>query len=177
MNSEKGQKQLILYKLIGCDSCDHLSEYLKKFLAENTFISRISLNEIVHCPKSNEYLHLKGYPTLLFYNNGKLTGGLEGYLIGVDDAEILMMVTQFALSNDEHRSCSTERSKRPTSTDAKLGKGRSYAQNRAAICAQCDNLRVFGFLKICSSCGCLIDLKVRTKNAACPLDKWATTKP
>lgn len=40
--------------------------------------------------------------------------------------------------------------------------------NRLKICKKCD----FFFSGICKKCGCFMDLKVKLKDSACPINKW-----
>jgi RNA polymerase-binding transcription factor DksA len=45
-------------------------------------------------------------------------------------------------------------------------------RERVKICNVCDKRVELGGFRICSACGCVIDLKVRFRNAVCPLKKW-----
>jgi hypothetical protein len=44
------------------------------------------------------------------------------------------------------------------------------AIDRYAICLECD--RFFKATKQCKECGCIMPLKVKLKNAECPIGKW-----
>jgi hypothetical protein len=44
------------------------------------------------------------------------------------------------------------------------------AQARLDICEKCPEL--VGLAKQCKQCGCVMTLKVKLKNAKCPLGKW-----
>jgi hypothetical protein len=44
------------------------------------------------------------------------------------------------------------------------------AQARLDICGECPEL--VGLTKQCKQCGCVMPMKVKLKNAACPLGKW-----
>jgi hypothetical protein len=44
------------------------------------------------------------------------------------------------------------------------------ARARLDICEECPEL--IGLTKQCKQCGCLMPLKVKLKNAECPLGKW-----
>lgn len=48
--------------------------------------------------------------------------------------------------------------------------GLDYAAQRMNICMSCD--RLFKTTRQCKECGCFMKIKVRLKNASCPLDKW-----
>lgn len=44
----------------------------------------------------------------------------------------------------------------------------ALANKRASICADCDK----NVANICSSCGCYLPAKLRSKDSTCPLNKW-----
>ena len=44
------------------------------------------------------------------------------------------------------------------------------AKARLKICLDCD--RLIALTHQCKECGCLMKMKVKLKNAACPLEKW-----
>ena len=44
------------------------------------------------------------------------------------------------------------------------------AQQRMSICSSCPEL--INATKQCKQCGCFMSLKVRLKDAVCPLGKW-----
>jgi hypothetical protein len=44
------------------------------------------------------------------------------------------------------------------------------ARSRLDVCEECPEL--IGLTKQCKQCGCLMPLKVKLKNAECPLGKW-----
>lgn len=46
----------------------------------------------------------------------------------------------------------------------------SEANNRYSICLECDKL--LSATKQCKECGCFMVLKVKLKDAVCPLAKW-----
>jgi hypothetical protein len=41
--------------------------------------------------------------------------------------------------------------------------------NRNEICKKCSS---FTLMKLCKECGCIMPLKVKLKDATCPLNKW-----
>ena len=44
------------------------------------------------------------------------------------------------------------------------------SQSRLDMCNECDSL--IKLTKQCKECGCFMPLKVKLKNARCPLSKW-----
>jgi hypothetical protein len=44
------------------------------------------------------------------------------------------------------------------------------ASARYAVCLECPEL--VGLTKQCKKCGCFMAIKVKFKDASCPLDKW-----
>jgi len=45
-----------------------------------------------------------------------------------------------------------------------------FALSRIKICRQCEHYTAF----ICTQCGCLMPVKTKFKNSACPLNKWTS---
>ena len=43
-------------------------------------------------------------------------------------------------------------------------------KNRLDICLSCD--RLFNLTKQCKECGCVMPMKVKLKDASCPIGKW-----
>lgn len=46
-------------------------------------------------------------------------------------------------------------------------------KERIKICESCDKMKVvLGYIKQCSLCWCLLDIKARVTSESCPIDKW-----
>jgi len=43
-----------------------------------------------------------------------------------------------------------------------------FAQQRIAICRQCEHYRMY----ICGQCGCFMPMKTRLKSSRCPINLW-----
>ena len=43
---------------------------------------------------------------------------------------------------------------------------------RLSICNKCNNVKKFGHISVCGTCGCVIKAKVTIKSEKCPLEKW-----
>jgi hypothetical protein len=64
---------------------------------------------------------------------------------------------------------------KPTVSPLDLLKKNNYidikiSNNRLLICQECPEL--LNITKQCKQCGCVMPLKVKLKNATCPLEKW-----
>lgn len=45
-------------------------------------------------------------------------------------------------------------------------------QEKLAICQSCEHLNTD---RVCTACGCGVDLKVKKRTTSCPLGKWLAT--
>jgi Fe2+ or Zn2+ uptake regulation protein len=43
-----------------------------------------------------------------------------------------------------------------------------YALRRIKVCRECEHYKMF----VCTQCGCIMPIKTRIKQAACPINKW-----
>ena len=44
-----------------------------------------------------------------------------------------------------------------------------YALRRIKVCRECEHYKMF----VCTQCGCIMPIKTRIKQAACPINKWS----
>lgn len=49
------------------------------------------------------------------------------------------------------------------------------AEERMSICNGCENFKQL--TKTCNQCGCIMPLKTKLPNAACPVGKWGMLQP